>query len=205
MKTVNAFLVCLLGLFLIISGCSKENTDDFVQEDLANEVELAEGGELKCTRGDGTITIRVFARLSSTSDLSLPPVTCVPEEYGFTLAGGGNTSGYATLLGRVNEELSTYVLDDCAFASQTQLVLNSHGQMSGRRGDLYYINVVNNIDLTTQTFTGTVVIEGGTGRFEGATGTVHMVDGVMHGDGTSSWKGYGTMTLQLESLRRRRH
>jgi hypothetical protein len=62
-------------------------------------------------------------------------------------------------------------------------------------GDSYNYITTHVIDLTTFTFTGTVDLTEGTGRFEGASGHFDMYDGINNPDGTASWKAVGTFTF----------
>ncbi|MEN8201042.1 MAG: hypothetical protein ABFS28_00505 [Bacteroidota bacterium] len=195
MKTTNLFLPIILGMFLMVSGCSKEEFGDIVPEDLLNDQELADGNLLKGAHSGKTVTIKAFARLSAVSDPSLPQVTCIPAAYGFTLSSGGNISGNVTFQGRINEELSTYVIDDCMFTGPTQMVVNGHGVMTGMNGDSYNYIATYLYDLSDLTFTGTVDLTDGTGRFEGASGHFDMYDGVKDPEGSNTWKAEGTFTL----------
>lgn len=185
----------LLGLLLIYSGCSKEESGDLILEDLVNSQEMADGGSLKGASADKTVTIKAFARLSAIGDPSFPRVTCIPADWGLTLPGGGNISGVVTFQGRINEELSTYVIDDCMFTGPTQLVVNGHGVMTGMNGDSYNFITTYDYDLASLTFTGTVDLTDGTGRFEGASGHFDMYDGVVNPEGANSWKAEGTFTF----------
>ena len=195
MKTTNLFLFGLLGLFLIFSGCSKEEAEGIVPEDLINEQELVEGSLLKSDHHDKTVTIEAFARLHSTSDPTSPRVTCIPEDYGFSLSGEGNIGGVVTFQGRINEELSTFVIDECMFTGPAEMVVNGHGVMTGMNGDSYNYISTYLFDLITLSFTGTVDLTGGTGRFEGASGHFDMYDGLNNPDGTASWQAEGTFTF----------
>ncbi|MEN8156531.1 MAG: hypothetical protein ABFS10_06255 [Bacteroidota bacterium] len=197
MRTTNLLLSGLLGLLLIFSGCSKEESGDILLEDLVNGQEMAEGGSLKGASADMTLTIKAFARLSAVSDPAIPRVMCVPEAYDFALAGGGNISGVVTFQGRINQELSTFVIDDCIFTGPTEMMVYGHGVMTGMNGDSYNFITVHLYDLTNLSFTGTVDLTGGTGRFEGASGHFDMYDGVNDLEGGSSWKAEGTFTLLL--------
>jgi hypothetical protein len=75
------------------------------------------------------------------------------------------------------------------------MVVNGHGVMTGMNGDSYNYNTTYLYDLTNLTFTGTVDLTEGTGRFEGASGHFDMYDGVNDLEGGSSWKAEGTFTF----------
>lgn len=197
MRTTISLLSGLLGLLLIFSACSKEESGDMFQEDFIIGQEMAEGSSLKGGPTDKTLTIKAFARLSALSDPTAPRVMCIPEEYGFSLAGGGNISGVVSFQGRINEELSTFIIDDCMFTGPAEMMVYGHGVMTGMNGDSYNYISVYVYDLNNLTFTGTVDLTGGTGRFEGASGHFDMYDGVNDLEGVSTWKAEGTFTILL--------
>ena len=96
-------------------------------------------------------------------------------------------AGTATLCGRLIESLSTLHHDDCnlSFATLT-LTTTVSGQLAAANGDLVYYNGEDVIDVsnllqslgTTGTIEGIWTINGGTGRFEGASGTL-TIDGLV--------------------------
>ena len=49
--------------------------------------------------------------------------------------------------------------------------------------------------LPAGTFEGDVVINGGTGKFEGCKGAVHMIGSIDFTTGIMTWKGEGTVML----------
>ena len=129
-------------------------------------------------------------------NMELPPVACTPDNFP-VLAGGGWIDGYGSLLGNVNEELSSYESISCEFDPSTLSVTGfGQGQMVGANGDMYFIDIVESLDLTTMNFTGDVYLTGGTGKFEDAEGHFDMVNGVVYADGSMSWEGYGEYILK---------
>lgn len=96
-------------------------------------------------------------------------------------------SGNATHLGLLNTDLSILHHDDCDLSLVTMLLTTGvSGQLAAAGGDLVYYtgeDVINVFNLLTGSgpngpITGTWTITGGTGRFEGASGSV-MISGLV--------------------------
>lgn len=139
--------------------------------------------ELATPNGLSTITPRsqqpraFHANLSGTLDLNSAPTAC---------SGGPIAlldyfiSGNATHLGNLNAALSKLHHDDCDLNLETLLLsANVSGQLVGANGDLIYYtgnDVINVFNYLTESgpngpITGTWTIDGGTGKFEDATGS----------------------------------
>lgn len=186
MKTIKLLLIILS---LILTGCS-----DNLFENMPFEEPSA---EYKKAVKEKAVTIKVHARLSASANFELPPVVCNPEQYNVMLAGGGWIDGYATLLGNVNRDSSTFIRTNCALGpGPSQLTSYGKCQMMGSNGDKYFIDVVEVADMATMTFTGYVDITDGTGKFKGATGHIEMINGTFDELGNARWTGYGEIILK---------
>ena len=182
MKKILCFI---LPLLFVMSSCNDYFSDD------------SEVNELKSAKKEKYVTIKIHARLSSTVNYAVPMISCVPEIAEVAVAGAGWIDGHSSLLGNVNQEESTYIITNCEFDPSTMTV-SAFGtsQMVGANGDMYYLDVVEFIDLTTMNFTGYVDLTGGTGKFKDATGHVEMINGLVNDDGSGSWEGYGEIILK---------
>ncbi len=111
-------------------------------------------------------------------------------------------SGNATHLGKLNAALSTLHHENCniSFATAT-LTASVSGQLTGANGDLIYYTGDDVIDiyglLTGTSATGSIngnwTITGGTGRFNGASGSLTISGTVVYGSGTFSAEADGTI------------
>lgn len=125
------------------------------------------------------------ADVSGSLDLTSAPTACTGD---LPLALLDYTlSGNATHLGNMDADLSILHHDDCDLSFATMLLTTSvSGQLAAADGDLVYYtgdDVINVFNLLTGSgpngpITGTWTITGGTGRFEGATGTLTL-DGLV--------------------------
>lgn len=179
----------LLIMFFVTLLIACNDVPSFEDENVSSDPMFKKGNS------EATVTIKSIARLSATSDISLPLITCVPEYANVMMHSGGWVSGDCTMLGKVNPDSSTYVRESCELGpGPTQVTIYARGQMMGARGDKYYINIYQVADMATMTFYGHVEVNGGTGRFEGATGYFDMIDGVINETG-GYWRASGTLTL----------
>jgi hypothetical protein len=111
-------------------------------------------------------------------------------------------AGQATHLGNLNGALSTLHHDDCDISFATlQLTASVSGQLAAANGDLVFYTGEDVIDLTslltetgtTGAISGTWIIDGGTGRFAGASGSFTITGIVDFVTGTFSAVATGTI------------
>jgi hypothetical protein len=102
--------------------------------------------------------------------------TCTPVP---TL-GSMDIGGSATHLGDLQFDHSFWNNTDCSFDAATMVVTQKGpGQLMADNGDILYIYAVVYVHPLTNTFDGTTDFTGGTGRFEGATGHVDLLNGII--------------------------
>ena len=119
------------------------------------------------------------ANLSGSLNPGSAPTACTGDLPGLALLDYF-VSGTALHFGNLNTELSTLHHEDCDLSFETALLTTSvSGQLVASNGDMIFysgedvINVYNLLTAsgTTGTIEGTWTIEGGTGRFEDASGS----------------------------------
>ena len=133
---------------------------------------------------------------------NIPPTPCSGD---LGLANAGLfVSGTATYLGLINAAQSRLQDVSCNLSLATHLLTTSiAGQMVSADGDtLFYtgndeIDVLNLLTGSTDpgTITGTWTFTGGTGRFEGATGSFSISGPVNFATASFSGTGVGTITF----------
>ncbi|HLF65506.1 MAG TPA: hypothetical protein VI603_17195 [Saprospiraceae bacterium] len=142
------------------------------------------------------------ATLQSSVNPGNPLTACSGDIPGFAIPDHF-LAGQATHLGNLNAALSTLHHDDCnlSFATMT-LTTSVSGQLAAANADLVYYTGEDVIDVsalltgtgTTGTIEGTWTVTGGTGRFEGASGSFTISGLVDFVTGTFSAEADGTIT-----------
>jgi hypothetical protein len=169
----------ILALAMAFSACTKDYINDEVNVTLKKSV-VSKGVERP-----------MFVWFSARPDMTLPPVICMPSEYGAVLGGGCWISGHATHIGKVDEANSHFTVSTCYFNQYGQLIELGGGTITGANGDAFYFTVDMLINPADFTFTGTITMDGGTGRFVNAYGTEIIAGGVDLSTGIVSWTGEG--------------
>jgi hypothetical protein len=142
------------------------------------------------------------ATLQSSVNPGNPLTACSGDIPGFAIPDHF-LAGNATHLGKLNVALSTLHHDDCNLSFATmELTASVSGQLAAANGDLVYYTGEDVIDVsnlllgtgTTGSITGAWTINGGTGRFTGASGSFTISGVVDFVTGTFSAEANGTIT-----------
>ena len=183
----------------VLSSCQKECEE---MEPSTSQTETSSGtsstGKVAVTR---PFVLNVVT--SADQDPSVPLTPCSGDLPGFATPGQF-LSGTASHLGQLNPSLSRLQDVSCNL-SFTSGYLTTHieGQMAASNGDLIYytcddsLNVINLLTGAPElggTIIGTWTITGGTGRFEGATGSFDISGPVNFATTSFSFIGTGTIT-----------
>jgi len=177
----------MFAFLLITYSCSKD--EPVMQENdnvITNE-------NLKCK----PITLPMLVWFSSVPDYSIPPVECLPVEFGNVVIGGGGwIRGIATYIGKVNVNNSPWTATGCNFGPNPgQVTENIQGKITGANGHYFLYSGYSTVTFADGSLTGEMTINGGTGRFAGANGTVTMNGTVNLETGAATWTGRGTITF----------
>ncbi len=168
---------------IIMLGCSKED-----------QVSNPGQNDQKQTMVTRTLTI-VF---SSIPDPGLPHVECLPENSQVFLCGGGTVQGSASEIGNVVANESPWKANGCEMGSGSNQVKEFiSGKLTSVSGDyLLYIGVMT-VNFSDATLTGSLYIEGGTGKFSKSSGKVDITGQINPATNCFSWTGTGTITLWI--------
>ncbi|HSR39600.1 MAG TPA: hypothetical protein VLL95_11850 [Phnomibacter sp.] len=103
------------------------------------------------------------------------------------MLGGSGSHG-----GEIQVSKSWWTANTCQFdAGNMLLVEEGDGVVTVDNGDSYNIHAVVTNTLTSMTFTGKVIIDGGTGKFQGCKGEIDMINGRFQADQTLVWDATG--------------
>ena len=143
-----------------------------------------------------TVTVAWKCEFASDPDRSLSPLQCNPLPASMFIGGGGWVRGNATHLGKVNQAESHYINTGCDLNPVLmQLTGWVEGKITGANGDYFYYSGFAVTQLPEGTFEGDIVMDDGTGKFEGGKGAVYMIGSIDFTTGIMTWKGEGTVTL----------
>jgi len=148
---MKRIIFLLIGIFIFAFGCN----DDILPADAALENGTLKKAEVKMVPIKGEVFVTV-------------------DEYdarGFGLKG--KMSGYFTHMGQLDETKSTWknIIHD--FSQYPPIItIIQDAVFCAANGDLVYATYTGHTDVTTAEANGFLVFEGGTGRFENASGQV---------------------------------
>ena len=129
----------------------------------------------------------------SVADPSQGWVECMPTSFGdVKLAKFNKVGGYGTHVGDIQMEYSTLTFTTCNFGPlEGQLTTAGEGVITADNGDKLNYTATNIVNGTDFTFTGTVMLNGGTGRFMDCTGEMDMKGSANMMNGTAMWTAEG--------------
>ena len=187
-------LLKLTGLFLLLFvGCTGEEALNEM-----NAPELLKSKNLMAVQAQEPKTVNVPMKVDfyCTPDETLPFVECTPSQAGIFLKGGGVVNGNATHVGLVNSEKSPWLMTGCSFNPMAyQLTSYVAGKITAANGDYFFYTGQIVTQLPDYTLTGEIIMNDGTGKFKGVTGSVLIEGGVDMTTGVLSWSGEGTIAL----------
>lgn len=166
--------------------------DDFVETD----------DSLKSAKLEKTQTYQIKGWAEVIPDWDAGMFTCSPEEYGIAFCIRGWVTGHENILGTVVREQSTYEKVSCdvtmtpdgpvAYNVVSADVLRTNGNRTYLLCHMY-------INVATGDIWGHNDLVGGTGRFEGISGTTYIKNAKMIPEtGGISWVEDGEITLILK-------
>jgi hypothetical protein len=162
-------LSIIISAVMLLASCSKESADSMAPVSANDETTLKAAGPRP-----------FYAIISAVADPNSAPTPCTTDLPGGFAAPDFFLDGDADHMGNINGQTSTLHHVSCDLSLTTMLLTTSvSGEIVAANGHkIFYTgdDVVNVASLLTQTgttgsITGTWTITGGTGRFEGATGS----------------------------------
>ncbi len=154
----------LIFVVVIISGCSRDS--------------LTEDNVYLKKRSDLGVIVPAKCWFTTAPDYSLGFILCLPPEMEVSLLGGGWMAGHLTHGGTLISDQSYYRVLNCNFDYLTLTVSESiEGVHTVANGDYYWFTSDLQVNVTNGMLTGTVIVNGGTGRYEGATAML-VINGI---------------------------
>lgn len=180
----------LIGMLILAVACQ----DEFVEpeNDLMIGTKSAKYGKTKTFHVKGWINI--------IPDPDAPVFICTGD-LPIEMCSSGWIKGRETILGKIVEEKSTYEKQSCnvEMTSEGPVVHNVvTADVMYACGDITVCESHTFINVATGEVWGHTDILSGTGRFEGATGTLYQLNGEMLPDGGLSWEVDGEVLLVLK-------
>ena len=187
-------LLKLTGLFLLFFvGCTSNQE---IEELNAPALTKFQNQVAMQAQQPKTVTVPWKCEFASDPDRSLAPVQCIPLQANMFIGGGGWVRGNATHLGKVNQTESHFVNTGCNLNPLLmQLTGWVEGKITDANGDYFYYSGFAVTQLPEGTFEGDIIMNDGTGKFKGVTGSVLIEGGVDMTTGVLSWSGKGIVTF----------
>ncbi len=175
-------LIYLFAIAMILfAGCAKDEMFDQNPNNL----------ELKKAK----VPIPVKADFCAIPDMTVPPVSVnIPGQGTQYLPGGMYVTGTCSHMGKVNSEKSYCKVETLTFVFEDGnpfLLETGTGTMTAANGDSYNITWWVKTSLPSMEYIGEVEMSGGTGKFEGCSGTTDMIGSVDLATKTNCWTAEG--------------
>ena len=185
---MKRIIFLLIGILALSVACQ----DEFVEPE----------NSLKSAKYEKTKTFLVKGWAEVIDDPNAPLFTCTPEDFGIQLCSSGWVRGHENILGKFIQEQSTYEKQSCDVTMiNDEPVVNNIVKVDVLRvnGDWTYATNHTFINIATGEIWGYSDYTGGTGRFEGITGTTYMRNASMDPEtGNLSFDEEGEITLVLK-------
>lgn len=180
----------LIGILVLSVACQ----DEFVEpeNDLMIGTKSAKYEKVKTFHVKGWINIIPDPEAPMFACTGVPPIE---------MCSSGWIKGRQTILGKIIQEKSTYEKKSCdvEMTNEGPVVHNVvTAEVMYACGDMTVCESHTYINVVTEEVWGHTDILYGTGRFEGATGTMYQLNGKMLPDGGLSWEVDGEIILVLK-------
>jgi len=197
MKKITIFALTIM----LLTACKKD------MKDMRSNAMMPADQASKTNPESAKVTSPIKVDLYSTVNAASPALACTMPGVPFGIANSGYfLHGNATHLGLINSETSMGQDGSCNLSGSTFILsTTTAGQIVAANGDKITYTGNDEIDLnniifhagTTAAITGVWTITGGTGRFDGASGSF-TISGIVNvasaGGPTFSITGEGTIT-----------
>jgi hypothetical protein len=187
--SMKRLLTALIPLALVFGGCQKE---------VAPTPDRTSVDQEKFGRVENGVRKPLKLLLHSVAVESEDRIQCLPEKYGdVTFPILSMVGGSGTHFGEVQMNKSTLIFNGCQFGPKPgQVTTPGHGTLTADNGDEAYYETVCTYEGSDFSFTGTVTITGGTGRFMDCYGEMFAKGKVDKGNGTAEWTNEGYIIIK---------
>ncbi|KJF44765.1 hypothetical protein [Draconibacterium sediminis] len=185
---MKRIIFLLIGIFIVATACQ----DDYIETE----------DSLKSAKLEKTQTFKIKGWAEVIPDWDSGMFPCTPEDYGIAFCTRGWVTGHENILGTVVQEESTYEKVSCDVTITPDGPV-AHNVVSAdvlrTNGNRTYVICHMYINVATGDIWGHNDLVGGTGRFEGVSGTTQILEAVMVSEtGGITWKEEGEITLILK-------
>lgn len=139
---------------------------------------------------------------SATPDLTVPLVQCLPVEGKIFLPGKQLIKGNVDYLNEIDGSNSYVLNTGCEMIDATHLKEIFKGVLTAEDGDMFNftgwlaVDIANVFTTKVTPFTGEIVINGGTGKFEGVSGRIIISGNGDLKNGIAEWNGDGYLAYK---------
>ena len=188
---MKKLIIVSISILLLLFSCSKDPIDDLNR---TSKNAVATSNQIS----NGSI-MRVW--FTSSPDYSLQKVQVAPQGYkSETLPGGGWMEGHSDITKIVDPANSHFVFTSSIQGpGSKQTTSTLAGTITCQQyGCSYYYTAIIVTDFENLTFSGSLNIEGGTGRYKGISKTLDLTGTVNPENGEYTWKGIENLYPQTK-------
>ena len=176
-----------MGTLLLFSACRKE-----VLPAMQNNDEVTGAGTVQKVK----IEKPVYISNLSVADRFSPSLQCLPAEYGIRLFSEASMVGTCTYLGELQKGSRLYIKQCNMGAGVSSVTTTGRWELISGTGDRLLLLSEERVSLITGTLAGNLTISGGTGIFNGATGSISIRGSVELKTGIARRTGTGTIVFR---------
>ena len=197
-KIMKRNISLIIGILLLCIACQDE-TFESLQAYLSTNDPVINASNAKYLK---IKSFNIKAHVNAIPNNEGPQIDCIPVEADVSLTGSGWVGGQENILGKFDQQNSTYAKEFCEFSitpegpvvyTRTNVILQN---MNGEK--LFVLNHMW-INVINGEISGYSDIIDGTGRFSGASGRADMLNATVDPEtGVASWDEVGNITLVIK-------
>lgn len=180
-------IVIAMSALLLFSACRKEVLPAMQTNDEVNGTDIQQ--KVKIEKPVVISSLSVPDRFS-------PALQCLPAEYGIRLFSEASVAGTCSYMGEIQKGSRLYIKQCNMGAGVSSVSTTGRWELISETGDRMLLLSEERISLVTGTLAGSLTINGGTGIFNGATGSISIRGSVELKTGIARRTGKGTIVFR---------
>ena len=202
-KIMKRIIFLLVGALIFNFACQKESFESEYDEFIDSKNDMT--FESQKAKNEKTKTFHIKGSITATPNNDGLQIACVPVESGVLLVQSGWVSGHENIFGKIDSENSTYDKEFCEFGltpDGPEVYNITNVILQRMNGEQMFVKNYMWINLINGEISGYSDVMGGTGRFEGASGSADMLNGTVDLiTGIGNWEEDGYITLILKNIK----